>query len=329
MRLEKSEQLLKLALMMQASTEGIGLQEIQEEFDVGRRTAERMRDALLSLFPHVEEIRLDGKTKHWRLPPGAIAGLIQISAEDLAEMKTSIDLLRKENLLHHAENLSKLWLKIKGRLRPDSAASIETDLEALLEAEGHAMRPGPRPRINPHVLYILRESIKGFCKVKMKYHGRVKGDVTERIVHPYGFVYGLRHYLIAWCEEGKGLRSFSLPNIMDVTLLDVPYRKDPAFDLQQYAERSFGVFQEEPYDVAFRFSADVADAVREQHFHPTQKIEHQPDDSIIVRFKAGGWKEMCWYIMTWEGHAEILEPPHLKKAYAEMVTALKSAVKGA
>ena len=46
-------------------------------------------------------------------------------------------------------------------------------------------------------------------------------------------------------------------------MLDIPYRKDPAFDLQKYAERSFGVFQEEPYEVTFRFSAAVADAVRE------------------------------------------------------------------
>ena len=324
MRLEKSEQLLKLALMMQASTEGIGLQEIQEEFEVGRRTAERMRDALLQLFPHVEEMRSDGKTKHWRLPPSAMAGLIQISAEDLAEMKTAIDLLRKENLAHHAEHLDKLWLKIKGRLRPESAASIDTDLEALLEAEGHAMRPGPRPNINPHVLYILREAIKGFCKVRMTYHGRIKGDVTERIVHPYGFVYGMRHYLIAWCEEGKGLRSFSLPNIKDVTLLDASYRKDPAFDLKEYAERSFGVFQEEPYDVVWRFSSAVSEEVKEYHFHPFQKIEDQPDGSIIVRFKAGGWKEMCWHVMTWEGHAEILEPAHLRKSYDEMVLKLHS-----
>jgi len=172
MRLEKSEQLLKLALMMQASTEGVGLQEIQEEFEVGRRTAERMRDALLQLFPHVEEMRPDGKTKRWRLPASAMAGLIQISAEDLAEMKTAIDLLKKENLTQHAENLDRLWLKIKGRLRPESATRIETDLEALLEAEGHAMRPGPRPRINPHVLYILREAIKGFCKVKLPAYRR-------------------------------------------------------------------------------------------------------------------------------------------------------------
>ncbi len=327
MRMERTEQLLKLALMMQASTEGVGLQEIQEEFEVGRRTAERMRDALLQLFPHVEEIRHDGKTKRWKLPPSAMAGLIQISAEDLTEMKTGIELLKKEGLTQHAENLDRLWLKIKGRLRPESAASIETDLEALLEAEGHAMRPGPRPRINPHVLYILREAIKGFCKVRITYHGRVKGDVTERVVHPYGFVYGLRHYLIAWCEDGKGLRSFSLPNISDITLIHAPFRKDPSFDLIEYAERSFGVFQEEPYDVAWRFSAEVADGVRDHHFHPSQKIEDQPDGSIIVRFKAGGVKEMCWYVMTWEGHAEILEPAHLRKTYNEMVQTLYNNLK--
>ncbi len=319
MRLEKSRQLLHLALMMQASIEGVGLQEIQEEFEIGRRTAERMRDALLQLFPHAEEVRLDGKIKRWRLRAGAISGLIQISAEDLAEMKTSIDLMRKENLLHHAGNLDKLWLKIKGRLRPESAASIETDLDALIEAEGHAMRPSPRPHINPDVFEILREAIKGFCKVRLTYHGNIKGDTTERVVHPYGFIYGLRHHLIAWCEDTKAFRSFSLPNIAEICLIHIPYLKDPAFDLREYTERSFGVFQEDPYDVTFRFSAQVVDAVREHHFHPSQQIEEQPDGSLIVRIKAGGSKEMCWHIMTWEGHAEILEPPHLRQAYIEMV----------
>jgi len=204
MRLEKSRQLLKLALMMQASTEGVGIQEIEDEFEVVRRSAERMRDALLLLFPHTEEIMIDGKSKRWRLPAGAIAGLFHISAEDLAEMKTAIDLLRKEHLVTHAENLEHLWLKIKGRLRPESAASIETDLEALIESESHAMRPGPRPHINPQVLYLLREAIKGFCKVKLTY-GCIKGGVTEPVVHPYGFIYGQRHYLIAWW----GIRCFS------------------------------------------------------------------------------------------------------------------------
>jgi len=319
MRLEKSQQLFKLALMMQASTEGIGLQEIQEEFGVVRRTAERMRDALLQMFPQTEEIFIDGKMKRWRLPASAINGLIQISAEDLAEMKTAIDLLRNAHLIQHAENLEKLWLKIRGRLRPESAASIETDLEALLEAESHAMRPGPRPHINPNVICILREAIKGFCKVKLTYQCQSKKDVTVMVVHPYGFLYGINHYLIAWCEDTKELRSFSLSNIGEISTTQTHYLKDPAFNLQEYAERSFGVFQEEPYEVAWRFSPAVAHAVHEHHFHPSQQIEVQSDGSLIVRFKAGGWKEMCWHVMAWEGQVEILEPPHLRQSYKEMV----------
>ncbi len=328
MRLEKSRQLLKLALMMQASSEGVGIQDIQDEFEVVRRTAERMRDALVQLFPHVEEMLLDGKTKRWRLPAGSIAGLIHISAENLAEMKTAINLLRKEHLVLHAENLEQLWLKIKGRLRPESIASIETDLEVLLESEIHAMRPGPSPHINPHVVYTLREAIKGFSKVTLKYHNCIEDRITERLVHPYGFIYGQRHYLIAWCEDAKRLQSFSLSNIAEIFPTQVHYLKDPTFNLQEYANRSFGVCQEEPYDVVWRFPAMVADAVREHHFHPSQQIEEQPDGFLIVRFKAGGWKEMCWYAMRWEGHAEILEPPHLRQSYNEMVHHLhKQAVK--
>ena len=319
MRLIRSRNIIKLALMMQASNEGVGLQDIQDEFVVGRRTAERMRDTMLELFPHTEEIRVDDQTKRWRLPSASFPGLNHISVQDLAEMKTAIDLLRKEHLVQHADNLEILWLKIKGRLRPESAASIETDLEALLEAESHAMRSGPRPHINPQVFYVLREAIKGFKKIGLTYHSRTRRDITERVVHPYGIVYGMHHYLIGWCEDTKGFCSFSLPNITDIHLTESPYIRDTDFDLQKYVERAFGVLQEEPFDVVWRFTAEVGDTVREHHFHPSQRIEEQQDGSIIVRFRAGGCKEMCWNVMGWEGHAEILEPAHLRQSYKEMV----------
>jgi predicted DNA-binding transcriptional regulator YafY len=322
MRLEKSEQLIKLALMMQGSTDGIGLQDIERECEVGRRTAERMRDVLLKLFPHIEEIRVDGR-KHWRLPPAAFAGLIQISAEELAEMKTAIEILRNNNLQDYATQLDALWLKIKGRLRPERAASIETDLEALLEAEGHAMRPGPRPRINPQVLHILQDAIKGACKVKITYCSRGKKEITERIVHPYGFLYGALHYLIGWCESKKDFRYFSLADIKSISLTNSAYQKNSTFNLEEYTRRSFGVFQEEPYDVVWRFSPGVAAKAREYYFHPTQRIKEEPDGSLLVKFKAGGAKEMCWHLMTWEGEAEIIKPAHLKNTYKAMLTKLQ------
>ena len=40
------------------------------------------------------------------------AALMHVSVQELAGMKTAIDLLRKEHLVQHAENLENLWLKI-------------------------------------------------------------------------------------------------------------------------------------------------------------------------------------------------------------------------
>lgn len=327
MRFEKSEQLLQLAMMMQASSEGIGLTDIQEEFDIGRRTAERMRDALIRLFPQIEEIRFDDKTKRWRIRAGSLSSLLHLTAEDLAEMKTAIDILERENLLSHADNLHRLWFKLKGMMRPETANRIETDLEALLEAEGHAMRPGPKLKIDPQVLRAVREAIKGFRKIRIVYHSRFKGDTTQRVISPYGFIYGSRHYLIAWCDYSNGMRTFSLPNIAEVCLLDESYQKDPQFDLKNHARRSFGVFQEEPYKVVWKFSSAVAKAVHEYEFHPSQEIAENPDGSVIVTFTAGGWKEMCWYLLTWEGEVEILEPEHLKNAYSEIVDKIYNGMK--
>ena len=85
MRFEKAEQLLHLAEQMQASSEGISLSDIQEKFDVGRRTAERMRDAVMRLFPNVEERVQEDKTKKWRLRSGSLGHLTNLNADDLSE----------------------------------------------------------------------------------------------------------------------------------------------------------------------------------------------------------------------------------------------------
>src|SRR5665213_1087798 len=92
MRHEKAEILLRLARALAASAEGLTLEEMAREAGVGRRTAERMRDALWALFPQMEEVA-DPPTKRFRIPQG-LDGLFQNpSAEELAELSRMADSL--------------------------------------------------------------------------------------------------------------------------------------------------------------------------------------------------------------------------------------------
>ena len=53
-RYEPSQRLLRLALKLAGTRTGLTLDEMAGELGVGRRTAERLRDALAGLFPQLE-----------------------------------------------------------------------------------------------------------------------------------------------------------------------------------------------------------------------------------------------------------------------------------
>ena len=86
----------------------------------------------------------------------------------------------------------------------------------------------------------------------------------------------------------------------------------PGFSLQEFADRSFGAFQEPPEHICLRFDANVADAARQFHFHVTQQFTELGDGRLEVRFHAGGLLEVARHIFSWGGTAEIIEPPQLR-----------------
>src|SRR5512142_1125472 len=116
MRHEKAEILLRLARALAASAEGLTLEEMAREAGVGRRTAERMRDALWALFPQMEEVA-DPPTKRFRIPQG-LDGLFQSpSAEELAELSRMADSLTASGAPARADALRMLEKKIRSAMR--------------------------------------------------------------------------------------------------------------------------------------------------------------------------------------------------------------------
>jgi len=318
MRFEKADKLLRLAMELQARRHGITIEDIQAHFAVSRSTALRMKGALESVFPLEEAPTLDDRRKRWRIPPGTLDRLAGCTADELADLEMAVGLLRRENRREEADRLAGLGGKLKAVMKPDHARKMEPDLEALLEAEGLAMRAGPRPKISHDVVETLRETMKACQQVEIRYRRPNGSGSNWRRVHPYGFLHGHRHYLVAYHVHPKAnkIALFRLPNIEEARPLDVSFVRDPGFSLKDFAERSFGVFQEDQVDVVWRFAPTAAAAAEEFLFHPSQKMRRRPDGSLEVRFRAGGLLEMAWHLYSWGDHVEILEPEALAKLVA-------------
>ncbi len=297
-RYERLMDIIALAVRLQGRREGMTLAGIEREFSVSRRTAERMRAAVEQAFGPLEEVEGGDRRKHWRLRSNGLRGLVSVSAEELGALSTAVAALEQAGLGERAAKLKAVADKLRALHRSRTPEQLEADLETLLRAEGLAMRPGPRQPVDTALLSLLRDAIRARRTVKFDYLSRQAGRKSRQTVEPYGLLYGNRPFLVARTDWSGEPRLWRLANISGAKLGLDDFERDPAFDLQAFARRSFGTFQEEPVAVALRFDARAAPDATTFCFHPDQTVDKNDDETVTVRFEAGGLDEMCWHLVT-------------------------------
>jgi predicted DNA-binding transcriptional regulator YafY len=314
MSFSKAVDLLQLA-MMATGRRGICLAEIEEEFGCVRRTAQRMVEALQRCFPATEHYVGDDNRHYWRLPSRAVAPLLTPAAEELAAITTAIEELDRQGFRYEAGKLRLLDNKVRALVPPETSARVAVDEEALLEALGHATRPGPRPAYDEEVDAAIAEALKGPFHLKITYRSRGEAEPTSRVIAPFGLLLGARRYLVARdvSKTDAILRHYRVEEISAAELLPTSFELPEDFSLAEYAQRAFGSFHNdrEYGEVAWKFSPKSAGRARRFQFHPRQQMEELEDGSIIVRFKASGHLEMCWHLYAWGDNVEVLAPPAL------------------
>ena len=318
MRYERIESLVRLAVRLQGTPGGLTLDDIQADFSVSRSTAERMRNAVGAVFGPLDLVDTDDAKRRWRLRSDAVRRLVAIAAEELAELESAASALERVGLEERAGTLRDFAIRVRATLRTESLALLEAELEALMQAEGLAMRSGPRPRLDAGLLSALREAITTCRLVKFRYLAKSTGLQSYQRVKPLGLLYGNRAFLVASSDWGEEPRLWRLAKVSELRISEETFERDPDFDLERYAKRSFGTFQEEPVEVVLRFAPTAARDASNFTFHPDQTTEPNDDGSRTVQFEAGGIDEMCWHLFTWGKSVTIEKPLHLRQRLAEM-----------
>lgn len=313
-RLNKTEEMIKLAMLFQNSYCGLSIDDIEKEFDCSRRSAERMKTVLFDLFPNkVEEFSsTQDRKKRWRFKKGTMNFLLSFTADDFADLENLKSLVKSEA---KQKRIDEIILKIKALTsqKETDMLSLETDVDAILETEGFAVRQYPRTKLNSQVLNKLREALLSFKKVKIAY--KKSEEAKEIILHPYGVLIADKHYLVAYSEYRQAIQQYLVHKIVDIEVLDEYFERQDDFDLKKYSEKSFGIYQEEPFEVELIFDKRVAEDVLNYHFHPTQGLVRLANRDLKVTFSAGGTQAICWELFKWGDTIKSIKPLELKNIY--------------
>ena len=310
MSFSKAVDLLRLADFAASRYRGVTLSEIEEEFRVVRRTAQRMTDALEEAFPNSVEVLEDSdRKKRWRLTEVQLARLKMHGDAELEALDYAIERLASSGDLRQRNALAALRDRLMAALPTNDARRLEADAEAMLEAYGVAARPGPATSLSKNISDIIAEAFRGPYLLRFSYKEK------PRLVEPHGVLLGARRYLVAREPGAKIMKHFRLDMMETPEVVEEIFNRDPNFCLNAHAARAFGSFQSESEFglVHWRFSPEAADRAAEWRFHPHQTTRWQEDGSLDVRFNASGWVEMVWHLYQWGNEVEVLHPPELTK----------------
>jgi len=316
-RLNKVDEIIELAMLLQNSYQGLTIDEIAENFECSRRSAERMKTVLAERFyDKIEEVQNPSdRKKRWRFKKGTMNFLITFSDIDFANLEMIKQLLDNEN---KKKEIDELIEKIKA-LNP--AKSHDADIEAILEAQGFAVKQYPREKVDNAVLEKIQDAILAMKKLKITYTNN-ENTTSEMIIYPYGILVSGKQYLVAYNEHYEKIWLHKISKISEIDVLDEYFDKEESFDLKKYTENSFGVFQGEVLDVRLEFDQNAKEDVLNYHFHPSQKMAELKNGKVEVKFSASGSYEIISELLKWRDSVKIIAPVSLKEEYKNEIKKL-------
>ncbi|QYM79220.1 transcriptional regulator [Horticoccus luteus] len=151
--------------------------------------------------------------------------------------------------------------------------------------------------------------------VEFDYRKPGEKKAARRKVEPYH----LSHrenlwYLVGLDGERTGLRTFALPRIAAVRVMNKTFQRPRDFSPEKFFANAFGVLGGEGnHVVVVRFDATVADHIRERVWHESQEMRELAGGVLELTLRLGALPEVERWVLGWGAHAEVVAPAELRE----------------
>ena len=96
-----------------------------------------------------------------------------------------------------------------------------------------------------------------------------------------------------------------------------------SYQPEAHFSSAFGLVSDTPMKVRVRFSAEIAHTVKDRTWMPGQKVTSDSEGRVTLEFEAAGQMELVSWILSYGIHAEVLEPPELRKEVKRQVKEMR------
>lgn len=322
-RMAKLDRALQLVHALSEAGDGLTLDDMAEVLGVNRRTAERLRDVVGCHF-ELEEWSED-RRKRFRIRDSLRRVYTRPSAAEVAALQSEVE-ARKREKVPQAVMLESLLAKVKGALDDREKRRLDPDLDALARLQRSRVPAGPAVIADPQMLAAVQGAIMAGACLEFDYLADGAEAPKWRRVIPYGLVHGPITYLIGQMP-GREISPvpFRLDRMSEVRAANLAGCPPEDWDLDAWLGQSFGIWREEDQEIVLRVLPAAIERARQWRFHPAQQFEDQ-GEFLIVRFRAGGLREIAEHLFIWGGDVVIEAPEELRTVMRERLEAGQGAL---
>jgi predicted DNA-binding transcriptional regulator YafY len=163
--------------------------------------------------------------------------------------------------------------------------------------------------------------------LRIEYYTAARNEVNEREIEPH-FLQNVRGdwLLVAWDRLRDADRMFMLARVREHAFTGERFERREALQPGRYNADVFLIEHgASTYPVAIRFSAHQARWIRERRWHQSQRLEEQPDGSLILHLEVSGEGDLLRWVLGYGEHAEVLAPDWLRDRAATAARAMAAA----
>ena len=317
--MDRTERFYKIEMLIR-NRESVSFGEFLQELEVSPATLKRdlqyLRDRMNAPIEYDRDSNGYRFAAQWRDSTHELPGVWFSEKElhALLSMHQLLSNLDEDGIL--ARHLQPLYDRLSGMLGADEAEARE--LSKRVKLIGTARRRVPSQHFETIGSAVVKRQ-----RLKLRYRKRSDRSVSERVVSPQRLVhYRNTWYLDAWCHQNDALRRFALDAIEDARPMKEKAKQVALKQLEAEMDQGYGIFAGAKVQWAtLRFSADAAQWVASEEWHPDQRASWLDDGRYKLEVPYADDTELLMDLARHAGQVEVLAPARLRRRLEERLRA--------
>ena len=300
--------LLKILTLIQGS-KGWTPKNLAHECKTAERTIYRdlkMLSAAGIPYFYDDDAKCYGVQRDFFMPP------VQLTLDESLSLAALAEHVGSREQVAFTQAAARAISKIRGQL----PAPIRRELEQIEDHVAIKLAATHPPEASADVYEKVRSALLRKLALRCEYESLSSGSKKNGqafILKPYTLFFNQRAWYVAGHHSRHDdVRCLKLNRFSRIEPTDHPYSIPKSYSLNKHLGNAWRMIRgENTFKVELCFDPEFAETIADTHWHPTQEVIWNDDQSITFRCKVDGLDEIVWWVLSMGPHCMVKKPAEL------------------